>query len=109
MIAYGLGILPLIWDLRKDHPGVTQPGYDYDAGVGGTFDGIHKHLENLMMREPPRGYFLEPTKRILVVSQRNVPRVEVFFCWHGLKIGTGNRYTKGISGDRGGVGSVVRG
>ena len=55
MIAYGLGILPLIWDLRKDHPGVTRPGYAYDAGAGSTFDGIHKHLENVMMRDPPRG------------------------------------------------------
>ena len=27
MVEYGLGILPLIYELRTDHPSVTQPWY----------------------------------------------------------------------------------
>ena len=32
MIAYGIGVPPLIRDLRRDHPYVTQPWYADDAG-----------------------------------------------------------------------------
>ena len=35
MIAYVIGVLPLIWELRDAHPCVTQPWYDDDAGAGG--------------------------------------------------------------------------
>ena len=49
MIAYGLVILPLIWDLQTSHPDVTKPWYADDTGAGGTFAGICQHLDNLMM------------------------------------------------------------
>ena len=35
MIAYGIWVLPLIRDLRRDHPRVTQSCYADDAGTGG--------------------------------------------------------------------------
>ena len=35
MIAYGIGVLPLIRDLRRDHPHVTQPWYTDDGGGRG--------------------------------------------------------------------------
>ena len=35
MITYGIGVLPLIWELRDPHPRVTQPWYADDAGAGG--------------------------------------------------------------------------
>ena len=35
MIAYGIGVLPLIRELWDTHPRVTQPCYDDDAGTGG--------------------------------------------------------------------------
>ena len=37
MVAYGLGILLLIRELRQARPGVTQPWYAYDSGAGSTF------------------------------------------------------------------------
>ena len=58
MITYGLGILPLIWDLQNSppeqmsRPHVTQPWYDNDAGAGGTFAGICQHIDNLMVQGP---------------------------------------------------------
>ena len=50
IVLYGLGILPLIRELRKAQPGVTQPWYADDTGTGGTFEGIRKHLDELMVR-----------------------------------------------------------
>ena len=69
--AYRLVILPLIRELRTAHPVVTHPWYADDVVVSGTFVGIWKNMENLMLRVPPRGYFLEFTKSILVVSPWN--------------------------------------
>ena len=37
MIAYGIGIIPLIKNLKQEIPDVTQPCYADDAGVLGTF------------------------------------------------------------------------
>ena len=79
IIAYGLGIPPLIRDLRMSHTRVTQPWYYDDAGTGGNFAGTQRNFDILMVRGPPRGYFQEPTKRILVVSPRTVPREDAFF------------------------------
>ena len=49
MIAYGLGILPFIQNLRADHPIVTQPRYADNAGSRGTITGIRQHFDNLMV------------------------------------------------------------
>ena len=45
---------------------------------------------------PPRGYFLEPTKSILVVAPRNVAKVEEFLHSMGMKIVTGSQYLGGF-------------
>ena len=50
MITYGLGILPLIRDLRTVHPAVTKSWYDDDTGAGGTFNGICRSLDDLIVR-----------------------------------------------------------
>ena len=73
MVAYGMRILPLIRELRESHPGINQPWYVDDAGEGVNIEGIQRHLDDLMVRGTPRGYFPEPTKNILVVSPRNLP------------------------------------
>ena len=74
MVAYGLGILPLIRELRTAHPSINQTWYSDDAGAGGTFEGIHRHLDDLIVQGPPHSYFPEPTKSVSVVSPRNIPR-----------------------------------
>ena len=67
MIAYGIGVLPLIRVLRKDHTQVSQPWYADDAGAGGKFEAVMAHFRDLQLKGPARGYFPEPTKSILVV------------------------------------------
>ena len=87
MISYGIGVLPLKRKLRGSHTRVTQLWYADDAGAGGKFIFFFfAHLWNLQARGPPRGYFPEPTKSILVVAPRNVARAEWFFRGMGLKV-----------------------
>ena len=64
-----------------------------------TLYHILAHFKDMQARVPPRGYFLEPTKSILVVAPRNVPRSEYFFRGMGVKIVTGSRYLGGFVGD----------
>ena len=49
IIAYGLGIIPLIRDLWAAHPGITQPWYADNAGAAGTFADICQNMANLMV------------------------------------------------------------
>ena len=100
MVVYELGILPIICELQKPHPGITQPWYTDDDGESGTFEGIWQHLDDLMVRGTPRGYFLKTTKSILVVSPWNAPRAQAFFRSYGLQIVTGKRYLGGFLGPR---------
>ena len=55
MIAYGIWVLPLIRDLRRAHPRVTQPWYADDAGAGGKFEDVMSHFRDLQLRGPARG------------------------------------------------------
>ena len=44
MIVYGIGILPLIRELRSTHPHVLQPWYTENAGKGGMFEAFHDQM-----------------------------------------------------------------
>ena len=98
MATYGLGILPLIQDLRMAHRSITQTWYADDAGTGGIFIGILRHLYDLMVQGPLREYLPDPTKSILVVSLQNVPRDEAFFRGYCLYIVMVRRYLGGFAG-----------
>ena len=58
------------------------------------------HFRYLQLRGPARGYFTEPTKSILVVAERNVPRSKEYFRGMGLQVVTGSRYLGGFIGER---------
>ena len=100
MITYGIGVLPLIREIQRYHPCVTQPWYADDSGAGGKFGHILEHLQDLQTRGPTRGYYPEPTKSILVVAPANVARAEELFWGMGMKIVTGSRYLGGFLGER---------
>ena len=95
MIAYDIGVLPLIRELQKSHPRVTQTWYADDEGVGGTFQKILEHFRDLQARGPAHVYYPEPTKSILVVDQGNVARVEEHFRGFGIRVVTGHWYLAG--------------
>ena len=96
MIAYGIGVLPLIRELQGSHPRITQPWYADDAGAGGKFSHILEHIQDLQARGLARGYYPEPTKIILVVDPGNVSREEEFFRGMGIRVVTGHRYLGGL-------------
>ena len=67
MIAYYVGILPLIRELRVAHPHTTQLWYADESGTGSKLEALQEHIQYLMARVPPWGYLLEPTNSILVI------------------------------------------
>ena len=95
IISYGIGFLPLIRELQGSHPHVTQPWYADDAGAGGDFANILEHLRDLQAQGLAQGYYLEPTKIILVVAPGNVARAAEFFQGLWIKVVTGHRYLGG--------------
>ena len=76
IIDYIIGILPLICDIRAAHSHITQLWYTDEAGAGGKFATLQEHMQDTMVRGPTHGYLPEPIKRILVISPRNVLRME---------------------------------
>ena len=100
MIAYGIGVPPLIRELRGAHPRVTQPWYTDDSGAVRKFSHILEHLWDLQARGPSGGYEPDQKKIILVVAPGNVARAEEFFRGMGIRVVTGHRYLGGFISDR---------
>ena len=69
------------------------------GGGGGVFENILAHFQDIQARWPPREYFPDPTKSILVVAPRNVPREEELFRGMGENTVTGSRYLGVFVGD----------
>ena len=109
MFAYGIGVLPLIRRLKRNHPRLFQPWYADDAGAGGTFDDIRAMFEELQKIGPAYGYFPEPTKSILVVPPAMVELAKEYFHDHEFKITTGSRYLGGFIGSRSSCEEYVKG
>ena len=57
-------------------------------------------FRDLQLKGPARGYFPEPTKSILVVSEKNVPRAKEYFRRMGVQVVTGSRYLGGCIGEQ---------
>ena len=54
-IAYGIGTLLIICELRSTHPHVTQPWFADDASAGGKLVDFQDHMRDMMVWEPPQG------------------------------------------------------
>ena len=50
MIAYGIGILPIICGFRAAHPQARQPWCADSSGTGGTFDALHEDMQYMLVR-----------------------------------------------------------
>jgi hypothetical protein len=77
MFAYGIGILPLIRQLKAEFPHVDQSWYADDAGAGAKFDKIERFFRRLCKIGPLFGYYPEPTKSILIVRQHNLEEAQL--------------------------------
>ena len=107
MMAYGIRVLFLIREFPGAHPCVTQPWYVDDAGAGGKVTSIFEHLWDLQVRGPSWGYYLEPTKIILVVAPGNVSRVDEFCRGLGIRVVTGHCYLGGYIESKEAEGEMV--
>ena len=85
-------------DFYSAYLSITLPWYVDDTGAGFTFAGIHHHLDDLMMKGPPRGYFPELTKSVLVQFPWNIPQADAFFRGYSIHIVTARRYLGGFVG-----------
>ncbi len=100
MVMYGLGLLPLIRILKTEVPDLHQPWYADDAGAGGHFQNIRLYFKKLQEYGPPRGYFPEPSKSILIVQEHNKEKAEAYFNDFGFEVVTGGRYLGGFIGKK---------
>ena len=107
MIAYCIGVLPLIREIRNAHSQVTQPWYADDTGARGTFQQVLEHFRDLHARGPDRGYYPEPTNSILVVDPGNLAQSEEHFRGLGIRVVTGYHYLGEYIGEREAEGSWV--
>lgn len=107
MIAYGLGILPLIKLLQKKHPSIYQPWYADDGSAAGSFQHIKNFFTDLQILGPQYGYFPETTKSILVVSEKNVDPATTFFSDLGFQVVTGARFLGGYIGNESGEATYI--
>ena len=65
MIAYGIGILPLIKNTKQEMPDVTQPYYSEDSGDLGMFVRLETYFDSLTRQGPGWGYHPKPIKIVL--------------------------------------------
>ena len=72
IIVYEIGILPLIKNIKREIPDVTQPWYADNAGALGTFARLETYFDSLTRQGPGRGYHSKPTKSILIVWPENI-------------------------------------
>ena len=92
MIAYGIGILPLIKNLKREISGVTRPWYADDTRVLGTFSRIETYFNLLTFQGLVHGYYPKPSKSVLIVHPENIKAEKYFSARHGFKVCTGARY-----------------
>ena len=71
MVAYGIGVIPLIKRLKSVFPDVAYPWYADDAGAIGGFNNIGSYFNALNFFVLGRGYYPKPSKRILIVHMNN--------------------------------------
>ena len=82
--------------LEKSHPAVAHTWYTDNTSLGDKFVDIKDHMENLITLGPSCGYFIDPTKIILVVSKKYFLQEQDLFWGLGLLVVTENRYFGGF-------------
>ena len=71
-IAYGIIILPLIKNLKREIPDVTHTWSADNAGALGTIFRIETYFESLARQGPGRGYYNGIYNSVLIVHPENL-------------------------------------
>ena len=72
MIVYGIGILPLIKNLKQAISDVTQPWYADNTGALGTLAILETYFDFLTRQVPGHGYHPKPNMSVLILLQVNI-------------------------------------
>ena len=99
MIAYGIGTLPLIKNLKQDIPDATQAWCADKAGSLGTFLRIETYFNSITYQGLGRGYYPEPPKSVLIANSDNLEAGKEFGTCHIFKVCMGTRYLGGYIRD----------
>ena len=99
MIAYGICILPLIKNIKREITDITQPWYDEDSEDLGTFARLETYFDSLTCKGPGQGYHPKPIKSVLIVIPENLEVVKVFGRRHIFRVCTSAPYLGGYIGD----------
>jgi hypothetical protein len=98
MIIYGVALVPLSEQLRRDAPSVLQPWYADDMAMVGPASGIASCMALLEVNGPARGYFPEPSKSILVCRPEHQGAARMQLADFEFKYLDGHRYVGGFIG-----------
>ena len=99
MIAYRIRILPLIKNIKRDIPDVTQPWYVDNAGALDTFARLETYFDSMTRQGPRQEYRPDTNKSVLIVRPDNLETGKVFGARHRFRMCTGARYLGGYIGD----------
>ena len=101
MIAYGIGLLPLIRHQKQFVSTLHQSWYADDASAAGKLELIRDYFRELERIGPSVGYFPEPSKSVLIVRSDAIKHAQSFLQTEGLsfKLKTGDRCLGGFVGD----------
>ena len=86
MIAYRIGILLLINNLKHEIPDVTRPWYADNVRALGTFARLETYFDSLTLQCPGQGYYPKPSKSVLILRPDNIKAGKVFGECHRIKV-----------------------
>ena len=99
MVAYGIGVICMMKQLKETYPDVTKPWYVDDEGALGTYDNIELYFNSLRQSVPGRGYYPQPSKIVLIVHPDIIETGKHVCLRHGFKVCTGVCYLGGFIRD----------
>ena len=99
IIAYGIRILPIIKNLKREITDTTNPWYDDYDGALGTFARLETYFDSLTRQGPGQGYQPDPTNSVLIIHPENIEAGKVFGRRHGFRVCMGAHYLGGFIGD----------
>ncbi len=97
MLAYSVGILPLISKL-KDPSLHAQSWYADDSSCGGKLRRILNWFRQLLNLGPSYGYFAEPAKSVLIVKEEHLEEAALLFADLNVKVTLADRFLGGYVG-----------
>ena len=99
MVLYGVMLIPLGKTLRRTAPGVLQPWYADDFSMLGPATDMQNVMRQLMEEGPPRGYYPEPSKSIVVCRAADEDTFRHDLDEFSFSFCRGSRYVGGFVGD----------